>query len=261
MRSRFPRAPIALALAALLIAATLGGCTSADSLGEEAPDRVAVGSPPAWNNGIGELFARKCAVCHQTPRPASSPSHTPGDLDLRFEKSAGAIRAAEDVAAPIALGVLRHGLTYSDGTHVVRTRSDVTMMPLEFATPLYEEEKIALETWAAGVLAAQTSALPALPSTRTPAELAADGESLYKRHCQGCHGVYGDGGSVRWPLRGYGFDAGPRFARSIQSIAPRYPMADWPAVAELAAHCTPSGTPTTCNGSGLDAIAAYLARF
>lgn len=261
MRSDFPRAAGALALMATSLAAGLGGCSSADSLGDVAPDRVAVGTPPTWHNGVGELIARKCAVCHQAPRPASSPHNTPADLDLRFEKSAGAIRAAEDIAAPIALGLLRHGLTYGDGSHLNRLRVDIASMPLEFATPLYDEEKAALENWAGDVLAAQATAAATLPSTRTAEELAADGETLYKRHCQTCHGVYGDGGGVRWPLRGYGADAGPRFARAIQSLAPRYPMADWPVVAELAAHCAPAGAPTTCNGSGLDAIAAYLARF
>lgn len=254
--------PASWRLAALVVTGglLLGACSDATTLGGEAADRVAVGSPPTWSNGIGQLLERKCAVCHQVPRLASSPAATPADLDLRYEKSFGAIRAAEDIAGPISLGGLRHGLIYSDGSYSRPLTVDIGAMPPDFATPLYADEVAALETWAGGVIAAQAAyTSPELYGTAPLG--AADGELLYKRYCQGCHGVYGEGGPVRWPLRGYGAAAGPGFARAIRSVAPRYPMNSWPTLLQLANRCTPEGAPTTCNGTQLDAIAAFLARF
>jgi len=45
------------------------------------------------------------------------------------------------------------------------------------------------------------------------------------------------------------------------STAPQYPMNTWPELVQMANLCTPAGAPTTCNGTQLDAIAAFLAQF
>lgn len=248
----------------IIVAATLiavGGCIKADTHGGEAADHVAISGAPSWNNGIGELFARKCAVCHQLPVPASSPANVPTDLDLRYEKSLGDTRAAEDIAAPITLGLLRHGLDYRSSTLAATAGGGIRAMPPDFATPLYADEKAALEDWATAVIAAQAAYVSPEIAPTLPLG-AADGAVLYRRYCQGCHGSpAGDGGVARRPLRGFGADAGPLFARTILSTSPQYPMYSWPVLRQLAERCTPSGAPTTCGGTQLDAIAAHLARF
>jgi mono/diheme cytochrome c family protein len=250
------------ALAVLLASLALGGCMKASSLGQEAPAHVVITGTPTWSNGIEQLVSLKCAICHQVPRLALSPQNVPADLDLRFEKSFGAIRAAEDVAAQISLGVLQHSLVYDNGTYV-NTGVNVTIrqMPLNFATPLYTDEIAALQTWANSVITAETAIPPTSPvlSGANPMT-AADGELLYKRNCQSCHGAYGAGGPVQWSLqgsvRGY---TGSQLANII--LSPTFPMNTWPALVTFANLCTPAGAPTTCNGTQLDAIAAFLAQF
>jgi mono/diheme cytochrome c family protein len=219
----------------------------ADTRGSEAPDHVLISGTPTWSNGIGQLVTSKCAVCHQVPRLPSSPSNVPAYLDLRYEKTSGAIRAAEDIVAPISLGILHHTLNYGVSTNI-----PVQAMPLSYSTPLYADEISALESWAAGVIVAEQNNASPAPS----GNLVADGELLFKRHCQGCHGMYGTGGLANRSLRGRGVNAGPAFATAILSTA--YPMNGWPVLLQFANACTLTGTPT-CNANQLDAIAAYLA--
>ena len=251
------------ALATSLVFLMLAGCNNATTLGQEPADHVVISGTPTWSNGIGQLVTLKCAVCHQVPRLALSPQNVPVDLDLRYEKTFGAIRGAEDVASQISLGVLQHSLVYDDGTYTnVGLNVTIQQMPLNFATPLYADEITALQTWAGNVLAAEVSNPPTSPilSGANPMT-AADGELLYKRNCQSCHGIYGAGGQVNWPLRGYTASGGPAFAKAILSTAPKYPMNDRPELVTFANLCTPAGAPTTCNGTQLDAIAAFLAQF
>lgn len=226
----------------------LTACMGADTRGSEAADHIVISGTPTWANGIGQLMVSKCAVCHQVPRLPSSPVNVPTDLDLRYEKTAGTIRAAEDIAGPLSLGILQHALNYGLSTPI-----PVQSMPLTYSTPLYDDEKNALETWAGDVIVAEQANTSPLPT----GNLVADGEQLYKRHCQGCHGLYGTGGLAKRTLRGYGAGAGPTFAAAILSTS--YPMNGWPVLLPFANACTPTGTPTTCNGNQLDKIAAYLA--
>src|SRR5712691_9503731 len=93
----------ASAWAVLLACLALGGCMDASTLGQEPADHVIITGTPTWSNGIGQLVNLKCAICHQAPRLPSSPGNVPADMDLRFESTYGAIRAAEDIAAPISL--------------------------------------------------------------------------------------------------------------------------------------------------------------
>jgi len=232
----------------------------ASTLGQEPADHVIITGTPTWSNGIGQLVNLKCAICHQAPRLPSSPGNVPADMDLRFESTYGAIRAAEDIAAPISLGVLRHALVYDDGGYTKPINITIDAMPLPFATPLYADEITALESWAGNVVAAQAAYTSPTLTGANPMT-AADGEVLYKRYCQGCHGVYGAGGPVQWPLQGYTATAGPSFARAILSTNPKFPMNGWPVLVQLANLCTPVGAPTTCNGTQLDAVAAFLAKF
>ena len=238
-----------IALAALLL---LAACSAATTLGGAAPDRVVIIGTPTWTNGIGQLMISKCAVCHQVPRLPSSPQNVAADLDLRYEKTSGGIRAGEDIAAQIKLGILSHTIAYDKLAPVTVT---IPAMPLPFGTPLYPEEIAALQTWATTVVTAEAA------NTST-ALTAVEGEILYKRHCQSCHGVNGAGGLVQRPLRGYGANAGVTFAIKILSATEPNSMYGWPALETFANRCTLTGAPTTCGGgTQLDAIAAYLAQF
>ena len=127
------------AFAALALAASAvlsGGCLEADTLGGAPPDEVIVGDPPSWDNGIGQLMLLKCGVCHQVPRPAVSPNNVPDFFDLtrQFSNSAG-VEGAVSIIPSIQAGVLRGELEF------------VPQMPLEQATPLTENERLALENW------------------------------------------------------------------------------------------------------------------
>ncbi len=123
-------------LLALFLAVGVSGCLDADTRGGEAPDEVVIGVPPTWDNGIGELMALKCGVCHQVPPDRFSPSGIPSDLDLNFQTSpAFGIRGAVDV------------LTFIDAGILEGTAGGVRQMPLEYATPLTGQEILALETW------------------------------------------------------------------------------------------------------------------
>lgn len=132
-------APAAMALAsfpavalaaAFLVLWGLEGCMEADTLGGESPDEVTVGSPPQWDNGIGELLQLKCAVCHQVPGGKLTPAATPQDFDLGFHtQRADGIDGAEERLADIKLQV-------SSGR-----------MPKEYATPLTSRERQAILSW------------------------------------------------------------------------------------------------------------------
>lgn len=123
---------------AMLLALSLGisGCLDADTRGGEVPDEVVISGTPTWSNGIGELMALKCAVCHQVPAGRFSPAGVPSDLDLNFQNStASGIRGAADI------------LTFIDGGILRSSASGVRQMPLEYATPLTGQEIQALEAW------------------------------------------------------------------------------------------------------------------
>jgi hypothetical protein len=130
----------AAALIALLgagLGAGLGGCLQADSLGDEPPDEVHVGTPPRWDNGVGALMALKCAVCHQVPRQEVSPKNTPDSFDLRYRVSSPTgLDGAAAILSEITGGILRGG------------SENKSAMPPAFATPLTSQERSALETWA-----------------------------------------------------------------------------------------------------------------
>ena len=232
-----------------MLCITMAGCMDAATLGKEPAEHIVITGTPTWSNGIGLLMQVKCAGCHQVPRLASSPQNVTTDLDLRYEKNSGVIRSAEDIAAQISLDILQHDISYGNGN----TGLNVTIrkMPLQFATPLYSDEISALKVWAGNVITAE--------QTNTSPVTVADGELLYKRHCQSCHGVYGGGGLVKKSLTGYTVSDGPTFAISI--LSPAYPMNTWPVLLRFANLCTLTGSPTTCSGTQLDAIAAYLAQF
>jgi len=226
----------------IAVCLALAGCMGADTRGSEAPYHVLISGTPTWTNGIGELVSKKCAVCHQVPRLPTSPTNVPTDLDLRYEKTSGAIRSAEDIAAPLSLGILQHALSYGMNSTI-----PVRAMPLSYSTPLYTDEITALETWTANVISAENAnTSPALSGNAI-----ADGALLFKRHCQGCHGMYGAGGVVNRALRGY---TGPTIATYILATSTSHPMHNWPLLMQFATACN-----TNCTGNQLEAIAAYLA--
>lgn len=133
MRTTRSTAWLLLVLAALALP---GGCMDADSLGDEPPTVVAVGDPPTWANGVGELMQLKCGVCHVVPASDLSPRQTPQDFDLNHHiASPAGVPGAVAVIADIQGGILT-------------TAELGERMPLEFATPLVQSEIDALEAWA-----------------------------------------------------------------------------------------------------------------
>lgn len=124
----------------LLLAAIclLAACSDADSLGGEPLTEVQVGSPPRWDNGIGELMRLKCGVCHQVPPGPLTPAGTPQSFDLNFHiLSPNGVPGAQDglVLTAINGGILRGPFMGS------------RQMPLVYATPLAGQEINALEAW------------------------------------------------------------------------------------------------------------------
>jgi mono/diheme cytochrome c family protein len=122
-----------MTLVLLLGPALLGGCLQAGTRGGEPPDEVQVGSPPTWDNGMKELMALKCAVCHQVPLPKSAPNETSTDYDLRFQH---ATKGGEGEAAGAAdvLGDLQDAVREG-------------LMPPQFATPLTDAETQSILDW------------------------------------------------------------------------------------------------------------------
>ena len=128
---------------AILAAAVLAGsCSDADSLGDEAVTEVQVGSPPLWTNGVGELMRLKCGICHQVPAGPVSPDGIPQTFDLNYHiVNPDGVPGAQDA---LVLGGI-------DTDKILRGPvGSVRKMPLDYATPLTEQEKTALEVWAAG---------------------------------------------------------------------------------------------------------------
>lgn len=142
LRKSPPKRPgiIALLWIALLWSTVgLGGCLDADTLGGEQVDEVTISGTPTWSNGVGELMQLKCGTCHQVPAGTLSPATVPANLDLNVHTSpSSGVRGARDIVAPIDAGILA-GPT--GGTR---------RMPLDYATPLTDQEIGALEAWAAG---------------------------------------------------------------------------------------------------------------
>ncbi len=132
-----------LAATVLAVAVMLASCSDADSLGDEAVTEVQVGTPPLWSNGVGELMRLKCGICHQVPAGPVSPDGIPQTFDLNYYNAAAhpdGVPGAQDstVRSSITGGILRGPV------------GSIRQMPLEYATPLTEQERTALETWAAG---------------------------------------------------------------------------------------------------------------
>ena len=123
----------------LLLAGALGGCSEADTLGDEPVDEVTITGTPTWANGVGTLMSLKCGVCHRVPAGSLSPANIPGDLDLNYPAAPSpGIRGADAILFYLQGGILRQP------TFAVRR------MPLDYATPLTAGEITALESWAAG---------------------------------------------------------------------------------------------------------------
>ena len=122
----------------LLLAVALGGCSEADTLGDEPVDEVTFTGTPTWANGVGTLMSLKCGLCHRVPAGPFSPANIPRDLDLNCPAAPGpGIRGADAVLSFLQGGILR------------QPTFGVRRMPLVYATPLTAGEITALESWAA----------------------------------------------------------------------------------------------------------------
>ena len=203
------RCRAALAGLVLLACLPLAGCMQADSLGDQPPDEVRISGQPSWSNGIAQLMALKCAVCHQQPPSPVAPLAVPADLDLRQQNLAGTTRGAENVILAIRAGILHQDLSL------------FPRMPLPYATPLTPGEQGALETWAA------LTAPPDVAGGTTPAA----GLTLYATYCQGCHGVHG--GSPFLNISATGAD--PAVIQTLigQAVTAVFQMQTWPLLPAL----------------------------
>jgi mono/diheme cytochrome c family protein len=207
----------------IAVAMLVCACQQATTLGGKAPDTVTITGTPTWSNGIGQLMALKCAVCHQQPLPDVAPNNTPTDMAFTQFASQGTLRGAQDAVSAIQAGILQHTLTFAPGQPII------LQMPLDFATPLVPSEEAALETWAS------TSLFP----TSGTGTAAADGLPLYAAYCQGCHGVAG-GGGVAQAIAG----SPSAFITTELTAVPE--MSGWPGLSSL-------------TSDNVQAIAAYLA--
>ena len=121
------------ALLALAIGASLIGCADVETLGDETPTEIVIQGEPTWENGIGHLMVLKCANCH-LPGSSYAPEGTPQYTNFSNSEDA-------KMAAPwILAGILDHDV------------ANVRQMPLDYSTPLTQNEKDALMIWAANVL-------------------------------------------------------------------------------------------------------------
>lgn len=118
--------------AGLIVLATLAlaGCLEADTRGGEDPDEVVIQGTPTWDNGIGELLRLKCGVCHRVPAGKISPEGIPQTFDLNVQATrSDGVLGAQDIVTSIQSVV-------ADG-----------IMPKEYATPLTDGEKTAIQAW------------------------------------------------------------------------------------------------------------------
>ena len=121
------------ALLALMVGASLIGCADVDTLGDEEPTEVKISGTPTWENGIGQLMVLKCANCH-IPGSSYAPANTPQYTNFSNSEDA-------KMAAPwIVGGILDHDV------------ANVRQMPLDYSTPLTQNEKDALLEWAQNVM-------------------------------------------------------------------------------------------------------------
>jgi hypothetical protein len=78
----------------------------------------------------------KCGVCHRVPAGSLSPAAIPTAFDLNYHlNSPGGVPGAVTVIPFLQGGVLRGSV------------GSVPRMPLDYATPLSEDEIQALEAW------------------------------------------------------------------------------------------------------------------
>jgi hypothetical protein len=120
-----------LGLSAVLVLFA-GACSAAD-YGDKQPIAVAVNiEDPTWDNGIGELVARKCDNCH-----AKTPSEfVPGEV--RDDPARYQLGLAESEETFLRYG----GVSFS---RVFETLDDP--MPPKYGTPLSDSEKSALRVY------------------------------------------------------------------------------------------------------------------
>ena len=126
-------------LAAALLLPFVAGCLDADTLGDEPPTVVEVGTPPLWSNGVGALMRLKCGGCHVVPHSSLSPRNTPDYFDLNHH-------VISPSGVPGAQTIIGNLIT---GSSILREKGDA-IMPPAFATPLVSAEILALEGWADG---------------------------------------------------------------------------------------------------------------
>lgn len=107
-------------------------CSRSYDLGDKTADSVTVNTTsPTWDNGISNVIQTKCVTCH-TPASSRSkfvPGNTPSTLDGMN---------SESFYADSAKATVIQNRVFVDTT---------TPMPPKFATPLSDNEKIALAAW------------------------------------------------------------------------------------------------------------------
>ena len=160
------------------------GCSDADTLGDEPPVEVVISGDPTWDNGIAQLVQLKCATCHAIPLPAIAPNETVTDLDLNVYPTrvvnGVAVRGGDSIGRWIFEGILDHPVQIFDST------ADPRQMPLDYATPVTQQEKGYLQTWSA-------NGSPLDGSAASPPGDAEAGRPFYNGVCAVCHDFDGSG--------------------------------------------------------------------
>ena len=111
-------------------------CSQADTLGQEVPDETIIVGNPTWNNGIGEIMQNKCGTCHDVPQSEYIPNNTPEYLNLNiYSGNNNTVFGADTIAVWIQVGILEKSI------------SSIRKMPLNYATPLTNNEISYLKEW------------------------------------------------------------------------------------------------------------------
>ncbi|MCX6118132.1 MAG: c-type cytochrome [Proteobacteria bacterium] len=117
--------------AAILLSTMLTNSCSSSDLGKEKPDRVPVDlSLAGWESGAGAVISTKCANCHTSDRSPFVPSNTPRVLD--------GINKREFFANPDNIGLV------IAMRKRIEAENTPQQMPPKFATPLNDDERIAV---------------------------------------------------------------------------------------------------------------------
>lgn len=140
----------ALTISALLAVPFLDACHSSD-LGSQKPDKVNLNPSLTADAGAMMVIAQKCANCHTSHRSSFVPDNTPHELD--------GIDSLDFFKNPNNRGIAKMMRKRIESTDATR------QMPPKFATPLYDDERVAVLAFLATIEDGQVSPKPCTQTT------------------------------------------------------------------------------------------------